>query len=143
MWRLSVLSCLLACVACTAAPTAREGHCTGRPARPLSKTAVLRALRAQGVQVTAGKTGRTCAALAPGGTTAWEIGRDDFSVDCLLDEHSIYGRRLRSDLHAKPASPVFHGDKATFELANVDCTVYSRDAVAPVQRAFERLERSL
>lgn len=78
-----------------------------------------------------------------GTTTAWEIGLEDFSVSCLLDEHAVYERRVRIDHDAKPDSPIFSGDKATFDLANLDCTVYDKHAVRPVERAFTTLERTI
>jgi hypothetical protein len=46
------------------------------------------------------------------------------TVFCGLRRGPIWGRKLEQDLDAPASSPIFSGEKATFSVENVECTVY-------------------
>ena len=67
-------------------------------------------------------------------------------VFCGLRRSPVWGWKLRQDLDAPPASPIFSGDKARFFFANLECTIYpegarSRAQVARLARAVKELAR--
>jgi hypothetical protein len=57
------------------------------------------------------------------------------TIDCLLSKRSIYAGKPQTDLHAPAYSPIYHGRKAEFSFANVDCVLHAGDAKADEQVA--------
>jgi hypothetical protein len=77
-----------------------------------------------------------------------EISKREGHVSCAVERRSARGAKLRKDLHAPAASPIFSGRKARFWLANVDCVIYpeGRQTESNIRRlevAMKQLARSL
>jgi hypothetical protein len=73
------------------------------------------------------------------------IGKREGHVSCGLRRGPIWGA-LEKDLDAPAASPIFSGEKATFSVANVECTIYpdgpkSGEQVRNLDRAVTKLAR--
>jgi hypothetical protein len=72
------------------------------------------------------------------------VQRKDGIVLCTLYRTPLFGAALKSDLHEKPFSPIFHGRKAHFWLKNLECRLHADDKRGDRQanriaRAMKRL----
>ena len=141
--------------------------CAGGEARPLSISSVSRALREQGFTVARARRSEFCGGpgreVIPRGKRVVadltnihfdgphenidqhdEVTDREGHVGCVVLRSDVWGRRLRADLDAPAASPIFSGDKAQFFLANVECTIYpSGDRKAEQVDNMHRVMRSL
>lgn len=112
-----------------------RGRCGGGATHPLPRDAVVRELRRSGFAVAA----KTNSAECDGGmayliSNAVEdtdlysrIEENRGIVYCSLYRHAVFGSRLDSDLYERAFSPIFHGRKAHFWIANLECRLYAGD----------------
>jgi protein involved in temperature-dependent protein secretion len=99
---------------------------------------VVRELRRSGFAVTATKRGADCEQTDS--ATAYAVSNAVEDTDlyngiedkhgivyCSLYKHAVFGSQLDSDLHEGAFSPIFHGRKAHFWIANLECRLYAGD----------------
>jgi hypothetical protein len=70
-----------------------------------------------------------------------EISEREGHVSCAVERRNVSGTKLRTDLHAPAASPIFSGRKARFWLANIDCVIYPEGPTT--ERNVKRLELAM
>jgi hypothetical protein len=129
--------------------------CRGGAARPIPVRRVVAAFRRNGFSVYATTKSLGCEFS----DKAYVVTNADYDIDpdkyqriqntegtinCSLSTSSIYPGKPQLDLHAPAYSPIFHGRKADFSFANLDCVLYAGDARANEQVGrFARVVKEL
>lgn len=117
---------------------------------------MLAALRRYGFSATSSTSPKECGVFAKAWMPAWIIsnsldGAQDERrkaegwISCDLRKRPLWGPSAKKDLHAPAASPIFHGEKATFFYENLSCSLYptEKDQVSRFERAMDQIvERS-
>jgi hypothetical protein len=132
---MSVLLIALA-VACggVASPAEQDDSCAGDPTRPVTAEVLKRVLAAHDITVRAHYDGVICGGAIGSREEEMPVelsnDQDEAAMErqgtvfCGLRRGPIWGGKLEQDLDAPASSPVFSGEKATFSVENVECTVY-------------------
>jgi hypothetical protein len=132
---MSVLIVALAAACGAVASSAEEDDsCAGDPTRPVTGEVLKRVLAAHDITVRAHYDGVICGGAIGSREEEMPVelsnDRDEAAMErqgtvfCGLRRGPIWGRKLEQDLDAPASSPIFSGEKATFSVANVECTVY-------------------
>lgn|SRR5829696_1753050 len=135
--------------------------CVSEPTRPLTASELMGTLRRHGFTVFRIPGDAICVApvaermpvsvgnvLSEGPHENYdrrdEITEREGHVFCGLRRGPIWGWKLDENLDAPPASPLFSGDKAEFNFANLECTLYPKGARKDVHvRNLQRAVRDL
>jgi hypothetical protein len=115
-------------------PAEQDDSCAGDPTRPVTTEVLMRVLARHDVTVRAHYDGVICGGAIGSREEEMpvELSNDqdeaavarEGTVFCGLRRGPIWGRKLEQDLDAPASSPIFSGEKATFSVANVECTIY-------------------
>lgn len=108
--------------------------CAGDPTRPITAQMLKRVLAGHEITVRAYYDGVICGGVvgSPEEEMPVELSNDrdeaamkrEGTVFCGLRRGPIWGTKLEQDLDAPASSPIFSGEKATFSVANVECSLY-------------------
>jgi hypothetical protein len=119
-----------------ASPAEQDDSCAGDPTRPVTTEMLKRVLAGHDITVRAHYDGVICGGAIGSREEELpvELSNDhdeaamesEGTVFCGLRRGPIWGRKLDQDLDASASSPIFSGEKATFSVANVECTVYPK-----------------
>ncbi|MGH3101201.1 MAG: hypothetical protein ACRDPU_09425, partial [Thermoleophilia bacterium] len=117
-----------------ASPAEQDTSCAGDPTKPVTTEMLKRVLAGRDITVRAHYDGVICGGAIGSREEEMpvELSNDqdeaamerEGTVFCGLRRGPIWGRKLEQDLDAPASSPIFSGEKATFSVANVECTVY-------------------
>jgi hypothetical protein len=146
----------LVCTACGGG-VARSyvlGRCAGGATHPLKRDFVLRELRRSGFRATASTRAEQCRQSDPSmayaisnaveDIDAYNRTEDEYGiVYCSLYTHAVFDLASDTDLHERANSPIFHGRKAHFWVANLECLLYAGDERQDqqVQALFSAMKR--
>jgi hypothetical protein len=136
--RAALMSVLIVALAAAcggvASPAEEDDSCAGDPTRPVTGEVLKRVLAAHDITVRAHYDGVICGGAIGSREEEMPVelsnDRDEAAMErqgtvfCGLRRGPIWGRKLEQDLDAPASSPIFSGEKATFSVANVECTVY-------------------
>ena len=128
------LVALMAACGGVGSPAEQDDSCVGDPTRPITTEVLRRVLDRHDVTVRAHYDGVICGGAIGSRDEEMpvELSNEqneaavarEGTVFCGLRRGPIWGRKLEQDLDAPASSPIFSGEKATFSVANVECTVY-------------------
>jgi hypothetical protein len=115
-------------------PAEQDTSCAGDPTRPVTTEMLRRMLARHDVTVRAHYDGVICGGAIGSRDEEMPVElsneQDEAAMEregtvfCGLRRGPIWGRKLEQDLDAPASSPIFSGEKATFSVENVECTVY-------------------